>query len=100
MKYFLKCYGNIELNGTIPQGSLLMTKCMGKCCLVEVEVKTFRTDLEVNMDLTKFEKDGLNQLNEIDEKFVVVVHHTSVIQQKQSKWHDRFIKKNMFHEGD
>ena len=58
-----------------------------------------RTTLEANIDLTKSQKDRLNQLNEIDEKCVATVHHTSMIQQQCSKWHDRFIKKNMFHEG-
>ena len=51
------------------------------------------------MDLTTSEKDHLNELNELDEKHVSVAHHTSVIQQKHSKWHDRFIKKKMFYEG-
>ena len=67
---------------------------------VEFEIKTLRTTLEANMDLIESQKDRLNQLNELDEKHVVDVHHTSVIQQQRSKWHDRFIKKNMFHEGE
>ena len=42
----------------------------------------------------------MNQLNELDEKHVAAVHHTSMIQKQFSKWHDRFIKKIFFHEGD
>ena len=42
----------------------------------------------------------MNQLNELDEKHTVVVHHTSLIQQQHSKWHDRFIKKKVFCKGD
>ena len=68
--------------------------------LVEFEIKNLRTTLEENMDLTESQKDHLNQLNELNEKFVVSIHHTLVIQHQCSKWHDRFIKKNMFHEGN
>ena len=66
---------------------------------VEFDIKTLRTALEENMDLTESQKDHLNQLNEINEKCVAVVHHTSMIQQQHSNWHDRFINKKMFHEG-
>ena len=38
----------------------------------------------------------MNQLNELDEKCTTTIHHTTLIKQQRSKWHDRFIKKNMF----
>ena len=67
---------------------------------VEFDIKTLRTALEANMDLIEAQKDRLNQLNELNEKCVFSIHHTSVIQHQRSKRHDRFIKKNMFHEGN
>ena len=67
---------------------------------VEFDIKTLRTALEANMDLIEAQKDCLNQLKELNEKCVVSIHHTLAIQHQCSKWHDRFIKKNMFHEGD
>ena len=39
-------------------------------------------------------------MNEPDEKRTTVVHHTTLIQLHRSKWHDRFIKKKVFCEGD
>ena len=59
-----------------------------------------RTTIEENMVLRKTQKNRLNQLNELDEKRTATVHHTTLIQQQRSKWHDRFIKKNMLCEGD
>ena len=67
---------------------------------VEFEIKTLRTTIEANLDLMEAQKNRLNQLNELDEKHIVVVHHTSLIQQQRSKWHDRFIKKKAFCKGD
>ena len=46
------------------------------------------------------ERSRLNQLNEIDEKLLAAVDHTVLIQQQRSNWHDRFIKKKVFFEGD
>ena len=56
--------------------------------------------MEENLDLTEAQKKRLNQLNELDEKCTAAVQHTTLIQQEQSKWCDRFIKKKMFCEGD
>ena len=67
---------------------------------IEIEIKTMRKTMEENLDLTEAQKNQLNQLNELDEKSIIVVHHTTLIQQLRSKRHDRFIKKNMFCEGD
>ena len=67
---------------------------------IEFEINTLRTTTEENLDLMEAYKNHLNQLNELDEKRTNVVHHTSLIQQQCSKWHDRFIKKKIFCEGD
>jgi len=42
----------------------------------------------------------LEQLNELDEKHSTNLHQTYVIQQQCSKWHDLFIKKKIFQNGD
>jgi hypothetical protein len=42
----------------------------------------------------------LQQLNELDEKCLDTIHQTMVIQQQQTKWHDRVIKKKLFQKGD
>ena len=67
---------------------------------IEFEIKTLKTATEVNLDVTEFQKKRLNQLNELDEKHLVDVDQTILIQQQRSNWHDRFIKKKVFCEGD
>ena len=47
---------------------------------IEFEIKTLRTTIEVNLDLTEAQNNPLNQLNELDEKHTAAVHHTSLIQ--------------------
>ena len=64
------------------------------------EIKTLKTAMEENLDLTEAQRNRLNQLNELDEKRTIVVHHTPLIEQQRSKWHDRFIKKKVLCEGD
>jgi hypothetical protein len=68
--------------------------------LVEFEIETLKTNLSVNLDLTEAQKKRLEQLNELDEKCSTTLHQTFVIQQQRSKWHDRFIKKKIFQNGD
>jgi hypothetical protein len=46
------------------------------------------------------QKARLQQLNELDEKHLDVIHQTSVIQQQRTKWHDQVIKKKLFQKGD
>ena len=67
---------------------------------IEFEIKSLRTSTEENLNLTEDLKNQLNQLNELDEKRTAVVHHTIVIQQQCSKWHDTFINNKVFCEGD
>ena len=59
--------------------------------LIKFEIKNLRTATEENLDLMEAQKNLLNQLNELDENRTIVVHHTTLIQQKCSRWHDRFI---------
>ena len=39
-------------------------------------------------------------MNELDKNRLVAVDQTMLIQQQRSNWHDRFIKKKVFCEGD
>ena len=52
---------------------------------VEFEIKTLRTALAVNLDLTDAQTARLQQLNELDEKRLDVIHQTTMIQQQRSK---------------
>ena len=54
----------------------------------------------MNLDVTEAQKRRLDQLNELDEKRLAAVDHTLLLQQQRSSWHDRFIKKKVFSEGD
>ena len=67
---------------------------------IEFEIKTLKTATEVNLDVTEAQKRRLNQLNELDENRLAAVDQTVLIQQQRSNWHDRFIKKKVFCEGD
>eukprot|EP00253_Pinus_taeda_P028586 PITA_28586 len=67
---------------------------------VEFEIKTLRTALDVNLDLTDAQIARLQQLQQLDEKRLDVVHQTTMIQQQRSRWHDRTIKQKQFQKGD
>ena len=64
---------------------------------IEFEIKTLKTAIEMNLDVTEAQKRRLNQLNELDEKRLAAVDQTVLLQQQRSNWHDRFIKKKIFH---
>jgi hypothetical protein len=67
---------------------------------VEFEIKTLRTALAVNLDLTDAQTTRLQQLNELDEKRLDAIHQTTMIQQQRSKWHDKTIKHKQFQKGN
>ena len=67
---------------------------------IEFEIKTLKTATEINLDVTKSQQRRLNQLIELDEKRLAAVDQTLLLQQQRSNWHDRFIKKKVFSEGD
>ena len=62
---------------------------------IEFQIKTLRTVTEENLDLTEAYKNRPNQLNEVDEKRIATVHHTTLIQQQHTKWNNIFIKKKI-----
>jgi hypothetical protein len=67
---------------------------------VEFEIKTLRTSLVVKLDLTDAQTARLQQLNELDEKRLDVIHQTTMIQQQRTKWHDKIIKHKQFQKGN
>lgn len=67
---------------------------------LEVEIKTLRTALVVNHDLTDAQKAWLQQIQELDEKTLDAIHQKTMIQQQRSRWHDRTVKQKQFQKGD
>ena len=50
--------------------------------------------------MTEAQKRILNKLNELDENCLAAMDQTVLIHQQRSNWHDQFIKKKVFCEGD
>ena len=67
---------------------------------IEFEIQTLRTAQEVGLDLTEAQINRLQQINELDEIWLLALQQTTLIQQQRAKWNDSLIKKNAFHEGD
>eukprot|EP00253_Pinus_taeda_P020713 PITA_20713 len=67
---------------------------------VEFEIKTLRTALAVNIDLTDAKTARLQQLQELDEKRLNAIHQTTMIQQQRTRWHDKTIKYKQFQKGN
>jgi hypothetical protein len=67
---------------------------------VEFEIKTLRTALSANLDLTDAQTARLQQLNELEEKRLDAIQQTTVIQQQRSQWHDKNIKHKQFQKGN
>lgn len=42
----------------------------------------------------------MDQLNELDEKWLAVIQQTNIVQQQRAKWHDKFIKNKKVQKGD
>eukprot|EP00253_Pinus_taeda_P034176 PITA_34176 len=59
---------------------------------LEFEIKTLRTSLAVNVDLTDAQTARLQQPQELDEKRLDATHQTTMIQQQRTRWHDKTIK--------
>jgi len=67
---------------------------------IEFEIQTLRIAQEVELDLTKAQNKRLQQINELDEIWLLSLQHTKLIQQQRARWHAPLIKKKRFHEGD
>ena len=66
---------------------------------IQFEVKTLRTAQEVGLELLEAQKHKMDQLNEFFEMKVETLKHIDIIQQQHVKWHDKLIKKKLFHPG-
>ena len=67
---------------------------------MEFQIKTLRSILVVNLDLTDAQTVRLQQLQELDEKSSDAIHQTTMIQQQRKKWHDKIIKHKQFQKGN
>ena len=67
---------------------------------MEFEIKTLRTALVVNLDLTDAQTARLQQLNELDKKRLDAIYQTTMIQQQRTKWHDKIIKHKQFQKSN
>ena len=55
---------------------------------------------ELGMRFDEAQQQIILQLNELDEIRQDVFQHIDLIQQQRDKWHNRYIKKKQFKEGD
>eukprot|EP00253_Pinus_taeda_P006338 PITA_06338 len=67
---------------------------------VEFEIKTLRSALALNLDLTDAQIARLQQLQELDEKRLDAIHQTTMIQQQRTRWRDKTIKHKQFQKGN
>jgi len=67
---------------------------------MEFEIKTLRTTLAVNLDLTDVQTARLQQLQELNEKRLNAIHQTTMIQQQRTRWCDNTIKHKKFQKGN
>lgn len=52
------------------------------------------------MDLITTQKEILHNLNALDETRMEAIHHTKVVQNQRTRWHDQFIKTKEFSARD
>eukprot|EP00253_Pinus_taeda_P026650 PITA_26650 len=67
---------------------------------IEFKVKTFQIANQLGMNLNEAQEQRLMQLNELDEIRHDAFHRTMLVQDQRARWHDKFIKKKIFHSGD
>jgi hypothetical protein len=67
---------------------------------IEFQIKTFRTAVQVGMNLDEAQQQRLLQLNELDETRQEALQRTTLIQEQRTKWHDKYLKKKNFQQGD
>ena len=67
---------------------------------IEFQVNTLCTAAQLSLYLDEAHEHRLMQLNELDEIRQDVVQRTALIQNQRTKWHDKFLKRKTFQEGD
>jgi hypothetical protein len=67
---------------------------------IEFQIKTFKTVVQVGMNLDEAQQQRLLQLNDLDEIRKEALQRTTLIQEQRTKWHDKYLKKKKFQLGD
>ena len=55
---------------------------------------------QLGLDLSEAQQQRILQLNEVDETRENALQHTILVQEQRTKWHDKFIRKKQFTQGD
>jgi hypothetical protein len=66
---------------------------------IEFQIKTFRTAIQVGMNLYEAQQQKLLKLNELNETRQETLQRTTLIQEQRTKWHDKYLKKKKFQQG-
>ena len=66
----------------------------------ESEIKTFKTTIQLGLDLSEAQQQRLLQLNELDEFRRDVFQQNILIQQQHKRWHDKSFQKKQLQPGD
>ena len=67
---------------------------------IEFQVKTFRLEAKLGMNLDEAQKQRILQINESDEIRQDALQITMLIQNQRKTWHDKFIKQKQFNTRD
>ena len=67
---------------------------------IEFQIKTFRTAVQLGLDLSEAQQQRLLQLNELDEFRRDAIQHNILIEKQCKRWHDKFIQKKQLQPGD
>ena len=67
---------------------------------IEFQIKTFRTAVQLGLDLSQAKQQRLLQLNDLDKFHRDVVQKNILIQQQRKRWHNKSIQKKQFQPGD
>jgi len=67
---------------------------------IEFQVKTLCIVAQLGLNLDEAQKQRILQLNELDEIRQDAIQRTILVQNQLSKWHDKFIKKTHFQQGE
>eukprot|EP00253_Pinus_taeda_P025481 PITA_25481 len=67
---------------------------------IEFQIQTYKTIVQLDLELSKAQKQRMTQLNELDDIRQEAFQRTSLVQQQRLRWHDKYIKERKFHLGD
>eukprot|EP00253_Pinus_taeda_P008318 PITA_08318 len=67
---------------------------------IEFEYNTLRMTAQLDLDISRAQKERLLQLNGLDEQRLQALLHSYTVQLQRKIWHDRHLKEKQFQEGD